>query len=173
MQKPGSAASNRYESKPPPPLPQHQQHQQNARPHQNSDPRRLQANSYGHPASSPMSPPPQAQGPRPTTHNRPPAASRPPPSPAPQDGTDPTLLPLFRAVDKDSKLDPKLSLPFRRVLARTWLNVTCPQSKENFLAKQYQTNMTCFQVLASYPRRSSAPRWSTATGRHLTRTRCA
>lgn len=51
-----------------------------------------------------MSPPPQASGPRPTAHNRPPATSRPPPSPALQEGgTDPTLLPLFRAVDKDGK----------------------------------------------------------------------
>ncbi|KAK7740029.1 hypothetical protein SLS62_011145 [Diatrype stigma] len=52
---------------------------------------------------SPMSPPPQATGPRPAPHTRPPAASRPPPSPASVDGSgaDPTLLPLFRAVDKD------------------------------------------------------------------------
>ncbi|KAK6079811.1 hypothetical protein SCUP234_05570 [Seiridium cupressi] len=99
-QKGGSAPSaSRYDSKPPPPLPQ--QSVPLGRPHQNSDPRRLQAASYGHPASSPMSPPPQAHGPRPVTHNRPPASSRPPPSPAPQDGSDPTLLPLFRAVDKD------------------------------------------------------------------------
>ncbi|KAK6843491.1 hypothetical protein PG987_004351 [Apiospora arundinis] len=48
-----------------------------------------------------MSPPPMASGPRPTAHNRPPASSRPPPSPVPSDGADPTLLPLFRAVDKD------------------------------------------------------------------------
>ncbi|KAI1382323.1 hypothetical protein F4677DRAFT_401647 [Hypoxylon crocopeplum] len=49
-----------------------------------------------------MSPPPPASGPRPTTHSRPPAASRPPPSPGPEAGAaDPTLLPLFRAVDKD------------------------------------------------------------------------
>ncbi|KAH6648517.1 hypothetical protein BKA67DRAFT_365721 [Truncatella angustata] len=95
----GGAApsSSRYDSKPPPPLPQ--QHVSSGRPHQNSDPRRLQ--SYGHPANSPMSPPPQASGPRPSAHNRPPPSSRPPPSPAPQDGHDSSLLPLFRAVDKD------------------------------------------------------------------------
>ncbi|KAI2473517.1 EF-hand [Annulohypoxylon bovei var. microspora] len=51
---------------------------------------------------STMSPPPSASGPRPTTHNRPPPVSRPPPSPGPTEGAaDPTLLPLFRAVDKD------------------------------------------------------------------------
>ncbi|KAI4868620.1 EF-hand [Hypoxylon rubiginosum] len=56
-----------------------------------------------HQQHSPMSPPPPATGPRPTAHNHPPASSRPPPSPGPQEGAaDPTLLPLFRAVDKDS-----------------------------------------------------------------------
>lgn len=62
----------------------------------------------GHPSgghhnthSGVMSPPPTG-GPKPTHHNRPPPNSRPPPSPAPTDGgADPTLLPLFRAVDKD------------------------------------------------------------------------
>ncbi|KAI1768351.1 hypothetical protein GGR53DRAFT_479010 [Hypoxylon sp. FL1150] len=49
-----------------------------------------------------MSPPPPASGPRPTAHNRPPASSQPPSSPGPSAGAaDPTLLPLFRAVDKD------------------------------------------------------------------------
>ncbi|OTA64688.1 EF-hand [Hypoxylon sp. EC38] len=49
-----------------------------------------------------MSPPPPASGPPPTAHNRPPPSSRPPPSPSPQEGAaDPTLLPLFRAVDKN------------------------------------------------------------------------
>ncbi|KAI1806460.1 EF-hand [Daldinia bambusicola] len=52
---------------------------------------------------STMSPPPTATGPRPTAHNRPPPTSRPPPSPTPQDGSaDPTLLPLFKAVDKNN-----------------------------------------------------------------------
>lgn len=50
-----------------------------------------------------MSPPPPTGGPRPNpVQNRPPPISRPPPSPAPNEGgADPTLLPLFRAVDKD------------------------------------------------------------------------
>ncbi|CAM1507003.1 Fc.00g066440.m01.CDS01 [Cosmosporella sp. VM-42] len=54
---------------------------------------------YGH-----MSPPPNP-GQRPMQHTRPAASSRPPPTPAPDaqggGGSDPTLLPLFRAVDKD------------------------------------------------------------------------
>lgn len=55
--------------------------------------------NYGHT----MSPPPTG-GPRPPVQqNRPPPVSRPPPSPAPPEtGGDPTLLPLFRAVDKNS-----------------------------------------------------------------------
>ncbi|KAK1773303.1 hypothetical protein QBC45DRAFT_97354 [Copromyces sp. CBS 386.78] len=48
-----------------------------------------------------MSPPPSATGSRPAHHNLPPVSSRPPPSPTTRDGADPTLLPLFRAVDKD------------------------------------------------------------------------
>jgi Ca2+-binding EF-hand superfamily protein len=49
-----------------------------------------------------MSPPPNPGGARPQTHNRPAAQSRPPPSPALDgNGSDPSLLPLFRAVDKD------------------------------------------------------------------------
>lgn len=51
------------------------------------------------------SPPPSATGPRPTASTRPPPSSRPPPSPAPDTGgADSSLLPLFRAVDKDGKL---------------------------------------------------------------------
>ncbi len=50
-----------------------------------------------------MSPPPTAVA-RPTQHALPPVNSRPPPSPAPRDSSiDPTLLPLFRAVDKDGE----------------------------------------------------------------------
>jgi hypothetical protein len=51
-----------------------------------------------------MSPPPNPGGARPQAHNRPATNSRPPPSPA-LDGSssDPSLLPLFRAVDKDGK----------------------------------------------------------------------
>ena len=53
-----------------------------------------------------MSPPPSATGPRPVaaTQNRQPVVSRPPPSPGPLDSVaDPTLLPLFRAVDKEGE----------------------------------------------------------------------
>ncbi|KAK8095537.1 EF-hand protein [Apiospora kogelbergensis] len=110
---PQSASSSKYNSKPPPPLPA--QHAAPSSYHRNSDPHRLNPSSQGgqssyggrnnygghSPVSSVMSPPPQASGPRPTTHNRPPASSRPPPSPVPSEGADPTLLPLFRAVDKD------------------------------------------------------------------------
>ncbi|KAI1828535.1 hypothetical protein F4861DRAFT_6914 [Xylaria intraflava] len=47
-----------------------------------------------------MSPPPPASGPRPAVHNRPPAANR-PPSLDYREGADLSLLPLFRAVDKN------------------------------------------------------------------------
>jgi Ca2+-binding EF-hand superfamily protein len=121
-QKHGAArsGSSRYESKPPPPIPSGGGRHDSvgrygaeggryAEPGRYADGGRYSeggraspaANSYGgRPA---MSPPPQATGPRPTAHNRPPQASRPPPSPSlQQDGSaDPTLLPLFRAVDKN------------------------------------------------------------------------
>jgi len=51
-----------------------------------------------------MSPPPTATGRPAQRHDLPPAKSAPPPSPGPgprDGGADPTLLPLFRAVDKD------------------------------------------------------------------------
>ncbi|KAI0136438.1 hypothetical protein BJ170DRAFT_11533 [Xylariales sp. AK1849] len=98
---PKPSSSSRYDSKPPPPIPQGSAP---SNPHRQSDPRRLspQPQYTNHPGTSPMSPPPVASGPRPTVQNRPPPSSRPPPSPAPQDGSDPTLLPLFRAVDKDN-----------------------------------------------------------------------
>jgi peflin len=50
-----------------------------------------------------ISTPPPTGGPRPANVTRPAAASRPPPSPGPPESgaADPTLLPLFRAVDKD------------------------------------------------------------------------
>ncbi|KAH0544172.1 hypothetical protein FGG08_001617 [Glutinoglossum americanum] len=52
-----------------------------------------------------MSPPPQnyGSGPPPAglSHNRPPTDSRPPRTPAPPQGADPTLFPLFKAVDKE------------------------------------------------------------------------
>lgn len=57
--------------------------------------------------SSTMSPPPVAAAQRPApVQNRPPPASRPPPSPAPGEDRDPTLLPLFRAVDKNGTQPP-------------------------------------------------------------------
>lgn len=63
---------------------------------------RLSPSGHG-PYGATMSPPPPTGGPRPNpVQNRPPPISRPPPSPAPNEGgADPTLLPLFRAVDKD------------------------------------------------------------------------
>jgi Ca2+-binding EF-hand superfamily protein len=93
-------SSSRYDSKPPPPLPSQGRH---------PDPRgRLSPAHHGYgsggggrPSPSPMSPPPMASGPRPSSHGRPAPSSRPPPSPSPTEGADPTLLPLFRAVDKD------------------------------------------------------------------------
>ncbi|CRJ85892.1 hypothetical protein BN1723_000037 [Verticillium longisporum] len=74
------------------------------------DPRRV--DSHRQPSGSSAAPshgfgatsPPPTNQPRPIHHARPEASSRPPPSPQPDmtaDGADPTLLPLFRAVDKD------------------------------------------------------------------------
>ncbi|CAN8098913.1 unnamed protein product [Discula destructiva] len=64
--------------------------------HHQQQPPRPQGHSHT------MSPPPVAAAQRPAPmQNRPPPASRPPPSPAPGDDRDPTLLPLFRAVDKN------------------------------------------------------------------------
>ncbi|KAI8624644.1 EF-hand [Xylariaceae sp. FL1651] len=103
-QKGGSRpAPSHYQSKPQPPVPGPSRHE--TYPSRRQEPSHLNPSNYGSPAPmshSPMSPPPQASGPRPKAHNRPPTSNRPPPSPAPQDGaSDPTLLPLFRAVDKD------------------------------------------------------------------------
>ncbi|KAI1750986.1 EF-hand [Xylaria castorea] len=94
-----------YQSKPPPPAPapapgpsRHDTYP--SRRHESSH--RNQSH-YGSLSHASMSPPPQATAPRPLAHNRPPASNRPPPSPVPQDGNaDRSLLPLFRAVDKDS-----------------------------------------------------------------------
>lgn len=92
---PQKGPSSRYDQPAPAPRQDHSPRQSYER-----DPHRLSPthppSGYGH-----MSPPPVNQGPRPISHNRPPAASRPPPSPGPESGADPTLLPLFRAVDKD------------------------------------------------------------------------
>lgn len=56
-----------------------------------------QQNNYGF-----TSPPPQNYGRPAPVQNRPAPMSRPPPSPAPPNGADPALWPLFKAVDKNS-----------------------------------------------------------------------
>ncbi|OIW35493.1 EF-hand [Coniochaeta ligniaria NRRL 30616] len=103
-----SQPSPRYDNKPPPPRP-------TELPHRPSDHRAGSGAGRLSPAHPPpnqgrqpdpryaMSPPPTATGPRPSGHgSRPAPISKPPPSPGPTDGqSDPTLLPLFRAVDKD------------------------------------------------------------------------
>ncbi|KAI0101615.1 EF-hand [Nemania sp. FL0031] len=109
-QKGGSRpAPSHYQSKPQPPVPapgpsRHDTYPSRRHESSSSPSYRTQSQShYGSMSHSPMSPPPQATAPRPTTHNRPPTSNRPPPSPAPQDnGADPSLLPLFRAVDKNA-----------------------------------------------------------------------
>lgn len=92
-------SASRYENKPPPPRPLE---------HRSSDPygsqsqARLSPRTTAPPDRYGMSPPPTAAIGRPSHHNMPPPSSRPPPSPTPRDSSaDPTLLPLFRAVDKD------------------------------------------------------------------------
>ncbi|KAK2590644.1 hypothetical protein QQS21_011671 [Conoideocrella luteorostrata] len=91
-QKPGSVPpqtyeQSRYEKKPPPATPR-----DNYPPHSQSS----------HSQASRPAPPPQS---RPPPQQHPPSSRNagPPPSPAPDagSGSDPTLLPLFRAVDKD------------------------------------------------------------------------
>lgn len=52
-------------------------------------------------------PPPGAYG------QRPPPVSRPPPTPAPPGGADPTLYPLFKAVDKDGMYNCGLGITHR------------------------------------------------------------
>ncbi|KAL2269838.1 hypothetical protein VTJ83DRAFT_2022 [Remersonia thermophila] len=89
-------AASRYENKPPPPRP--------AEHRVPSDSYRQQP-SPRHPVPPDrfaMSPPPVTSGSRPAPRPGQLADSRPPPSPVPRDSSaDPTLLPLFRAVDKD------------------------------------------------------------------------
>ncbi|RDA94180.1 hypothetical protein CP533_6558 [Ophiocordyceps camponoti-saundersi (nom. inval.)] len=77
-----SSSKSRYESKPPPPVPQYAM---TSPPPQSSSGRVASHGRHQHPQ--------QQQQP----------SSRPPPSPATESssGSDPTLLPLFRAVDKD------------------------------------------------------------------------
>ncbi|KAH6682265.1 peflin [Plectosphaerella plurivora] len=93
------AHNPRYDSKPQPPRPDERRQQQQPPPPQQAQ--------QQHPSSQhnfgATSPPPTGN-PRPQHHNRPATNNRPPPSPNPDlaaDGADPTLLPLFRAVDKD------------------------------------------------------------------------
>jgi Ca2+-binding EF-hand superfamily protein len=93
--------SSRYENKPPPPRPLDHRGSVDtygSHPQGRLSPRQAAPppDRYG------MSPPPSAGGGRPSHHNLPPTSSKPPPSPTPRDSSaDPTLLPLFRAVDKD------------------------------------------------------------------------
>ncbi|KAH7023100.1 hypothetical protein EDB80DRAFT_878602 [Ilyonectria destructans] len=115
--RPGQAPSQPPPQQRPPPQQQYQQQpqqqyhqppqQQQARYDQVTSPTHRDARSpstgqpaygYGH-----MSPPPVQSGGRPpANYNRPAATSRPPPTPAPDaSGSDASLLPLFRAVDKD------------------------------------------------------------------------
>ncbi|KAL7950598.1 EF-hand [Trichoderma barbatum] len=100
---------------PPPPRPD--QHQYDHPPrrdtagHGQGQPRYDQQQQQRHDTKSPIhhpgayglgSPPPVAAAQRPAAQHHPAATSRPPPSPSNDtSGADPTLLPLFRAVDKD------------------------------------------------------------------------
>ncbi|TGJ85228.1 hypothetical protein E0Z10_g3564 [Xylaria hypoxylon] len=93
-------APSHYQSKPPPPVPGPSRHE--TYPNRRQDSGYRNQSNYNPMSHSSMSPPPQATGPRPAALTRPAASNRPPPSPVPQDSTaDPSLLPLFRAVDKD------------------------------------------------------------------------
>ncbi|KAL2142603.1 hypothetical protein VTI28DRAFT_994 [Corynascus sepedonium] len=99
---PVSAAppSSRYETKPPPPRPA--EHRSSGDQYGSHHQGRLSPRQQAPPDRYGMSPPPSAGGGRPVHHNLPPTNSKPPPSPTPRDSSaDPTLLPLFRAVDKD------------------------------------------------------------------------
>lgn len=148
-----SLTPSHYDTKPAPARPQDAY----GRPHP-SPAGRLSPSGHG-PYGAVMSPPPPTGGPRPNpVQNRPPPISRPPPSPAPNEGgADPTLLPLFRAVDKD-RTSQGPSLHRSRVrLANLWRSCVC----------------VCEQAPASSQKGSSARPSSTATGRPSTRTRCA
>lgn len=97
-------APSLYQSKPQPPVPGSSASRNDKYPSRRHDSGQRYPSHHGSMSNAPMSPPPQPTHPRPSAHNRPPASNRPPPSPAPQDGgAEPTLLPLFRAVDKDGK----------------------------------------------------------------------
>jgi len=98
--------NQQYANKPAPPLPV------NYDPHggRRLSPQMQPPANYGYnttgsppPGHGVGSPPPSSYGRPPPVQTRPPqqAISRPPPSPAPPNGADPTLWPLFKAVDKD------------------------------------------------------------------------
>ncbi|KAL2134330.1 hypothetical protein VTI74DRAFT_459 [Chaetomium olivicolor] len=112
------APSSRYENKPPPRPPvEHRGSGDHYGSYQGRDPYsaqpgrdpygshhqgRLSPRTAAPPDRFGMSPPPSASATRPMHHNLPPTNSRLPPSPAPRDSSaDPTLRPLFNAVDKD------------------------------------------------------------------------
>jgi Ca2+-binding EF-hand superfamily protein len=98
---PDAKGGNAAPNNPPPAQPQHQRYDKPAPlPHKDQY-AHVQSN---HRPASFGSPPPIASGarPNPSAHSHPPPSSRPPPSPAPETGgADSSLLPLFRAVDKD------------------------------------------------------------------------
>jgi len=119
--------SQQYGQKPPPPLPT----QQNYHSGQPSPKMQPPANyGYGGSTSPPPhhgvgSPPPGAYG---VGRGRPLSASRPPPSPAPPAGADPTLWPLFKAVDKDGTASHALSY----IVSLMLLQVRANSPRENW-----------------------------------------
>lgn len=102
-----NASSSQYARKPVSPRPSEQYGRLSPQPPASGQ---RSNSSYSQPSQQyahTMSPPPNA-GPRPPVlQNRPPPVSRPPPTPAPPSpNQDQTLLPLFRAVDKNGELLP-------------------------------------------------------------------
>lgn len=102
------AAHSQQYSKPAPPLPMDRRNSPQTQPPAN----------YGYGASPPSShgynsPPPGSYGARPQSGQggRQQPMSRPPPSPAPPNGADPALWPLFKAVDKDGRSESHLPPP--------------------------------------------------------------
>ncbi len=93
--------AQQYANKPPPPLPR--QEADNRRPSPQMQPPANYNYGSSPPQSNFMAPPPlnYGQSRPPPVQNRPAQMSRPPPSPAPPNGADPALWPLFKAVDKD------------------------------------------------------------------------
>ncbi|EPS42920.1 hypothetical protein H072_3027 [Dactylellina haptotyla CBS 200.50] len=102
--------------KPQPPIPQSNYQQNNYPPQQQHNPHQQQHNPHppnrtytnqsqggpgGMPGGFPNSPPGPGAGFAGVGLPARPNSSRPPPTPAPPQGADPTLYPLFKAVDKD------------------------------------------------------------------------